>query len=65
MGDGGDPCPFMFAGGDSALRQGRSLSYAGVDYRNVLDTAAAAVGIDIEGADYPKYGNGVLAEILA
>ncbi len=62
----GDNAPYMLAGGGGgSLRRGRSLSFNGADYRDVLDTAAVAAGINIESGDYPGYGNGTLSGILS
>ncbi len=68
MGDGrshsGSNVPFMFAGGSNILNTGKSLSFSSVDYRNVLDTAALAMGVNMDAADYTRYGNGPLSGIV-
>ncbi len=63
MGDarshGGDGVPYMLAGGaGGSLVGGRVLAMNGVSHNSILDTVAQAAGVDVNSANYPKYGTG-------
>ena len=57
--------PFMLAGsGGGVLTTGRSLRLNGVDHKSILDTVAQAAGVNVNTADYPRYGNGPIGGIF-
>lgn len=69
MGDGSDHTntrtPIILAGND--LNAGRMLDMGGAKWDSLFDTIAASLGIDLNDADYPQYGNGagVIPSVLS
>jgi hypothetical protein len=69
MGDarshGGDDVPYMLAGGaGGALNTGRFLTLNGVSHNTILDTVAQAAGVDVNNANYQRYGDGPISGIF-
>jgi hypothetical protein len=59
MGDGSahtnDRFPIVLAGG--LIKGGRAVDMGGIRWNGLFDTLMAGVGIQLDAADYPKYGN--------
>lgn len=61
----GDDVPYMLAGGGGgALTTGRFLTLNGVSHNTILDTVAQAAGVDVNNANYQRYGNGPVSGIF-
>lgn len=57
--------PYMLAGGGGGvLTTGRSLTLNGVSHNTILDTVAQAAGVDVDSADYERYGDGPISGIF-
>lgn len=62
---GGENVPYMLAGGGGGvLTTGRSLTLNGVSHNTILDTVAQAAGVDVNGGDYERYGDGPIGGIF-
>lgn len=61
----GENVPYMLAGsGGGVLTTGRSLTLSGVSHNTILDTVAQAAGVDVNSADYERYGEGPIGGIF-
>lgn len=61
----GENVPYMLAGGGGGvLTTGRSLTLNGVSHNTILDTVAQAAGVDVNSADYERYGDGPISGIF-
>ncbi|MES2662330.1 MAG: DUF1552 domain-containing protein [Pseudomonadota bacterium] len=61
----GENMPYMLAGkGGSNLITGRYVKVNNGKNGDFLDSVAAITGANLEGIDYPKYGDGPISEIL-